>query len=110
MIRRPPRSTLFPYTTLFRSLSNIAQQLKRIESDVSGPELGWAFSREFSLGNEYGSMLNDVAASATLGAGVASQVRDASAARWARFQQGLAWASSPLTKTILAVQQDKPEV
>src|SRR5256885_13090984 len=23
MIRRPPRSTLFPYTTLFRSLSNV---------------------------------------------------------------------------------------
>jgi len=90
-------------------LSNISQQLKRIESDVTGPELGWAFQREFSLGNEYGGMLNDIAASSTLGAGVASQVRDASAARWARFQQGLAWASSPLTKTILAVQQDKPE-
>src|SRR5258708_8050388 len=28
MIRRPPRSTLFPYTTLFRSLSN--QATKRI--------------------------------------------------------------------------------
>src|SRR3712207_8421541 len=24
MIRRPPRSTLFPYTTLFRSLVNVA--------------------------------------------------------------------------------------
>src|SRR5437899_8666626 len=24
MIRRPPRSTLFPYTTLFRSLTNVA--------------------------------------------------------------------------------------
>src|SRR5687768_18204591 len=24
MIRRPPRSTLFPYTTLFRSLGNLA--------------------------------------------------------------------------------------
>src|SRR3712207_6965702 len=24
MIRRPPRSTLFPYTTLFRSLHNLA--------------------------------------------------------------------------------------
>src|SRR5687768_18365638 len=24
MVRRPPRSTLFPYTTLFRSLENIA--------------------------------------------------------------------------------------
>src|SRR3989440_12510901 len=29
MIRRPPRSTLFPYTTLFRSVS-------------LGPALGWA--------------------------------------------------------------------
>src|SRR5258707_9509611 len=27
MIRRPPRSTLFPYTTLFRSL-NLARQLE----------------------------------------------------------------------------------
>src|SRR2546425_5975253 len=26
MIRRPPRSTLFPYTTLFRSSSNIGEQ------------------------------------------------------------------------------------
>src|SRR2546426_10620896 len=29
MIRRPPRSTLFPYTTLFRSLARVL------------PELGW---------------------------------------------------------------------
>src|SRR2546429_5361742 len=27
MIRRPPRSTLFPYTTLFRSVSNRATQI-----------------------------------------------------------------------------------
>src|SRR3989440_12118793 len=27
MIRRPPRSTLFPYTTLFRSIVQIAQQM-----------------------------------------------------------------------------------
>src|SRR2546422_8525585 len=27
MIRRPPRSTLFPYTTLFRSISNCAGTL-----------------------------------------------------------------------------------
>src|SRR2546425_7167759 len=26
MIRRPPRSTLFPYTTLFRSLRELARQ------------------------------------------------------------------------------------
>src|SRR2546426_7748393 len=30
MIRRPPRSTLFPYTTLFRSLFNGAVELVQI--------------------------------------------------------------------------------
>src|SRR3989454_12841512 len=53
MIRRPPRSTLFPYTTLFRSLANI------VERDVrgfilTGPDVirdgqrpkGWALDRD----------------------------------------------------------------
>src|SRR3712207_9092303 len=31
MIRRPPRSTLFPYTTLFRSPGQLAAQLARDE-------------------------------------------------------------------------------
>src|SRR5690349_23017018 len=30
MIRRPPRSTLFPYTTLFRSLDQIARARQQI--------------------------------------------------------------------------------
>src|SRR4051794_41327337 len=30
MIRRPPRSTLFPYTTLFRSWLSAFQQVERI--------------------------------------------------------------------------------
>src|SRR3989449_3402922 len=36
MIRRPPRSTLFPYTTLFRSPDGLAtlEQLKRVAPDV----------------------------------------------------------------------------
>src|SRR2546422_6967705 len=29
MIRRPPRSTLFPYTTLFRSLHDVLPSLKK---------------------------------------------------------------------------------
>src|SRR3712207_7129175 len=28
MIRRPPRSTLFPYTTLFRSCTNLGDELE----------------------------------------------------------------------------------
>src|SRR2546430_12604106 len=41
MIRRPPRSTLFPYTTLFRSRRGPARALPRkvleIDEEVDGP-------------------------------------------------------------------------
>src|SRR3712207_7288436 len=39
MIRRPPRSTLFPYTTLFRSLIEDLglSALEAIEADLNGP-------------------------------------------------------------------------
>src|SRR5690348_17834137 len=33
MIRRPPRSTLFPYTTLFRSLSGTATGTKKLRAE-----------------------------------------------------------------------------
>src|SRR5260370_26752930 len=35
MIRRPPRSTLFPYTTLFRSYSSLRQYRSSIENQVA---------------------------------------------------------------------------
>src|SRR2546422_10083966 len=37
MIRRPPRSTLFPYTTLFRSLRGSAHTPGRVEEYRIGP-------------------------------------------------------------------------
>src|SRR3712207_7701848 len=36
MIRRPPRSTLFPYTTLFRS-SNVSHELRTPLTLITGP-------------------------------------------------------------------------
>src|SRR5256886_11479247 len=36
MIRRPPRSTLFPYTTLFRSYAPLDEALARAVVDLSG--------------------------------------------------------------------------
>src|SRR2546422_7120601 len=51
MIRRPPRSTLFPYTTLFRSLVLLQKQewLKQIEHwpmiHSIGDALGWGAAR-----------------------------------------------------------------
>src|SRR2546428_2095999 len=53
MIRRPPRSTLFPYTTLFRShlctlRSNVAE---RIHNDFSFPA-ACTIRFQFAAGNE----------------------------------------------------------
>src|SRR2546427_7332999 len=39
MIRRPPRSTLFPYTTLFRSMVWDIQ--KKLEEDGARPSMSW---------------------------------------------------------------------
>src|SRR5690554_7324083 len=42
MIRRPPRSTLFPYTTLFRSPAAFLEQMRRVDMwrdlDLSDPD------------------------------------------------------------------------
>src|SRR2546429_7274965 len=40
MIRRPPRSTLFPYTTLFRSLRPVV---------LLPPESGWPAAKELGI-------------------------------------------------------------
>src|SRR2546430_4215865 len=47
MIRRPPRSTLFPYTTLFRSLEregDYAREARAIHSSTIGVEINHIYS------------------------------------------------------------------
>src|SRR5947208_12508558 len=39
MIRRPPRSTLFPYTTLFRSKDPIDQTMAATETDLQEQQI-----------------------------------------------------------------------
>src|SRR5258707_9826281 len=46
MIRRPPRSTLFPYTTLFRSRNRRNQQLDRIAGQLAVPKVVGFSARE----------------------------------------------------------------
>src|SRR3989442_15614619 len=46
MIRRPPRSTLFPYTTLFRSL-RISDELQRAGGDTGN--VGTRLRRNFRV-------------------------------------------------------------
>src|SRR2546427_9022669 len=46
MIRRPPRSTLFPYTTLFRSaIAGAAMDLEPAGVEIDQPRLGHARAR-----------------------------------------------------------------
>src|SRR5437763_2374616 len=40
MLRRPPRSTLFPYTTLFRSAVSLAELVR--EAEQNNPEIAAA--------------------------------------------------------------------
>src|SRR3712207_7577616 len=50
MIRRPPRSTLFPYTTLFRSIATVTRSSCECASRTSGRSTRMAI--EFSASDE----------------------------------------------------------
>src|SRR2546427_8216631 len=51
MIRRPPRSTLFPYTTLFRSESERRDRVDKLLEEVGLPEVSFfKYPHEFSGG------------------------------------------------------------
>src|SRR3712207_7761244 len=54
MIRRPPRSTLFPYTTLFRS-TRVDEQGRRIEVSVDKAQVkdGPSFNDDRDITPEY---------------------------------------------------------
>src|SRR2546428_5429594 len=51
MIRRPPRSTLFPYTTLFRSVNIANRWLRRARSACGGSSLMRAAANSIANGN-----------------------------------------------------------
>src|SRR2546422_8554353 len=54
MIRRPPRSTLFPYTTLFRSVLLVEDQFPTVVSFLARPEAVLAFGNRHVSENQIG--------------------------------------------------------
>src|SRR5438034_7418353 len=56
MIQRPPRSTLFPYTTLFRSVLGICPGVCQETHDTSNGEENNLFTRHHSNDGEQLSM------------------------------------------------------
>src|SRR5258708_26136199 len=75
MIRRPPRSTLFPYTTLFRSMLSLALAALAI-----GALVGWAITRRITglLGGEpaYAAQITQEVARGNLAVAVALRPGD----------------------------------
>src|SRR3712207_7682403 len=61
MIRRPPRSTLFPYTTLFRSESTPTGSVLPVPSGLLGPDPTAAYSylKAFSVAFLESNLLNN---------------------------------------------------
>src|SRR3989449_7084786 len=58
MIRRPPRSTLFPYTTLFRSPSADIASLTQLRSDSSARDvIQLSPGRDVAIGREQGDWI-----------------------------------------------------
>src|SRR5256885_6789812 len=55
MIRRPPRSTLFPYTTLFRSVMDVAGggTIEKGGFDVLAVDVGWEFVGDGDVGKGF---------------------------------------------------------
>src|SRR2546430_11634862 len=56
MIRRPPRSTLFPYTTLFRSRENrfvLSHDLRRIVIAVQEKQIVSEINRSFRITRQF---------------------------------------------------------
>src|SRR5438132_1959961 len=59
MIRRPPRSTLFPYTTLFRSRNvTFAFSGGAIDLYTAGLHTNWKIVRDVNLGDRKSTRLN----------------------------------------------------
>src|SRR5258708_27483863 len=60
MIRRPPRSTLFPYTTLFRSATCL-QVLGHIQREQGSPTCAATFREALDLANAIGDTVERLA-------------------------------------------------
>src|SRR3712207_7466366 len=61
MIRRPPRSTLFPYTTLFRSEKRVDPRVKRTRELIV-----WAFGELVEEKGHRGLTVQEIAERATV--------------------------------------------
>src|SRR3712207_7383158 len=98
MIRRPPRSTLFPYTTLFRSRRAAQQITRQMKAKLLGP-LCAAHPGEGTAGAAQALDAVPVAAVADrLGAAAAQRTRDRKSTRLNSSHANISYAVFCLKK------------
>src|SRR5689334_23578323 len=102
MVRRPPWSTLFPYTTLFRSVADVAgANIAAMESDVTADE--------FNVGSGSEASAREIAEKIieTVGADVSVQyqpeVRDRKSTRLNSSHSSISYAVFCLKKKTTAI-------
>lgn len=90
--------------------AELDRRMKELENALPGPELEWAFRREFYLGPTFDRLLGEIERSGFFGPDVAGRIRAAGASGWVDFQNSIAATSTPLTGPILSVRDGKPEM
>ncbi|HWM89359.1 MAG TPA: type VI secretion protein IcmF/TssM N-terminal domain-containing protein [Thermoanaerobaculia bacterium] len=88
----------------------LVKQMEDVDAALSGTELEWAFRREFNLGPEFNQVLAEMRQSDLFDDESIRRIESAGASGWSSFQRYLASEGSPLTGTILAVQDGRAEM
>src|SRR3712207_8904084 len=102
MIRRPPRSTLFPYTTLFRSpIKAVEYAYALVRRFPSDKEAHRAMIRSFMMG-----MINrpDIANPTEVGPGAAVRLQDRKSTRLNSSHANISYAVFCLKKKKLIIR------
>ncbi|HEX7809988.1 MAG TPA: type VI secretion system protein, partial [Thermoanaerobaculia bacterium] len=63
-------------------LRKVAEQLRRIDGDLAGAEMEWAFRRDFDFGPKFKELVDNVATTSFLGPKAAEDLRGATKTRW----------------------------
>jgi type VI secretion system protein ImpL len=105
-LRLHQASTQWPSPLDTAAFAELVQRQRDIETQLSRPELEWAFHRDFDLGPHFNALLLQMNRSQLLGVGVVATIRGEGQEGLWQFQRGLASTTSPLTGPLLAMDRD----
>src|SRR2546429_7652618 len=111
MIRRPPRSTLFPYTTLFRSqTADLAWAQANVEKSLANPELAKADLARYLPLMEKGEISKQQYDAAKANADATASALRADREKLAQAQRNVDVAKAQREAAKARVEQAKAEV